>query len=123
MTAIARIPGSTGSTGKAIRVTDSFNGTASTNDPPTCGLTTSCSGTAEDQGFPVPVICMGNGDSSIGSYCGTNTTANALVPGLVVSGKGAIVEIGQLQVFDSGPDGVRDNSDDELFAVQGIVAP
>jgi hypothetical protein len=28
-----------------------------------------------------------------------------------------------LRVYDSGPDGVRGNSDDELFAVQGIILP
>jgi hypothetical protein len=80
----------------------------------------------QDQGFPVPVVCQGNTDGSIGSYCGANTTANALVPGppaVVVSGKSAIVEIGQIRVFDSGSDGVRNNADDELFAVQGIVVP
>jgi hypothetical protein len=120
MTARAEIPGSTGSAGKAIRVTDSFNGTASGTDPPACGATTSCSGTVRDQGFPVPVVCKATSSTAIGSYCGANTTANALVPGVVVAGKAAIVELGQIQVFDSGPDGIRNNGDDQLFAVQGV---
>ena len=63
---------------------------------------------------------------TIGSYCDANTTANALIPGppeVVEAGKGAVVEIGQIQVFDSGPNGIRDGFDDELFAVQGIVMP
>jgi hypothetical protein len=122
MTALAEIPGSTSSVGKSIRVTDAYNAAPSTKDPSNCGSTTSCSATVRDQAFPVPVFCKATG-SGIGSYCGANTTANALVPGLVVAGKGAIVEIGQIQVFDSGPDGIRDNSDDQLFAVQGIVVP
>jgi hypothetical protein len=62
----------------------------------------------------------------VGSYCGVNTTANALVPNVVAAGKRAIVELGQLQVFDSGPDGIPGDSaptDDELFAVQGLFVP
>ena len=57
----------------------------------------------------MPVVCQATAAAPIGSYCGANTTANALVPGplVVVSGKAAIVEIGQIRVFDSGPDGIR----------------
>jgi hypothetical protein len=123
MTAIAVIPNSSGTGGNAIRVTDAFNQTPSAGDPSDCGSTISCTATVSDQGFPVPVVCEATSDPGIGSYCGANTTANALVPGLVVSGKRAIVEIGQILVLDSGPDGIRDNSDDGLFAVQGIVVP
>jgi hypothetical protein len=126
MTAIAHIPGSTSPAGTAIRVTDAYNSTPSALDPSDCGTDTSCSATVLDQAFPVPVVCQANADPGIGSYCGTNTTANALIPGppeVVQAGKGAIVEIGQIQVFDAGPDGIRDNTDDELFAVQGIVVP
>ena len=122
MTARAEIPGSTSTTGTAIRVTDSNNQNFSIGDPSNCGATTSCSATVQDQRLDVPVVCQATG-AGIGSYCGANTTANALVPGVVVSGKGAIVELGQIRVFDSGPDGVRLNGDDELFAVQGIVVP
>jgi hypothetical protein len=124
MTGIAEIPGSTETSGnKAIRVTDRQNGTVSTGDLSNCGATTSCSGTVRDQGFPVPVVCQSTSDLTFGSYCGANTTANALVPGVVVGGKGAVVQIGQVRVFDSGPDGVRNNTDDQLFAAQGILIP
>jgi hypothetical protein len=76
-----------------------------------------------DQHFSVPVVCQATTDATFGSYCGANTTARALIPSVVVSGTRAIVEIGQIRVLDSGPDGIRDNTDDELFAVQGIVVP
>ena len=107
----------------SIRVTDAYNNTPSIGDSAGCGTSSSCSGTVQDQDFLVPVVCQSNADSTIGSYCGANTTANALVPGVVEAGKGALVEIGQMQVFDSGLDGIRNNSDDQLFAVQGIVLP
>ena len=54
---------------------------------------------------------------------GVNTTANALVPGSVINGKKAVVQLGEVQILDSGPDGTRGNSDDERFAVQGIFLP
>jgi hypothetical protein len=123
MTAVAAIPFSS-STSPAIRVTDAWNSARSTADDPDCGTTTSCSATVRDQGFPVPVVCKSNGDGNgIGSYCGVNTTANALVPNTVMGTKFAVVEVGQIQVFDSGADGTRGNSGDELFAVQGIFVP
>jgi hypothetical protein len=34
-----------------------------------------------------------------------------------------VIEYGEIQVFDSGPDGVRGNGDDQLFAVQGLFVP
>jgi hypothetical protein len=120
MTAVAMIPDSN----KAIRVTDARNSMPSQGDSPTCGSTTSCSATVVDQAFPVPVVCKSNGaGNGIGSYCGVNTTANALFPGTVGGGELAVVEVGQIKVFDSGPDGVRANSNDELLAVQGLFVP
>jgi hypothetical protein len=58
-----------------------------------------------------------------GSTCGVNTTANALAPGVVTSGDTAVWQIGQVELRDSGPDGVRGNADDELFATQGVFLP
>lgn len=124
MTAIALLPAST-ATDPAFRLTDTWNDTPSPQvaDPPNCGATTSCSATVRDQGFPVPVVCESNTDVTIGSYCGANTTAEALVPGIMAAGKAAVVEVGQIKVLDSGPDGIRGNSDDQLFAVQGLFIP
>jgi hypothetical protein len=122
MTAVAAIPRST-SAERSIRVTDSFNDTPPPGDSSICGATTSCSGTVVDQAFPVPVVCKATASSGLGSYCGTNTTANALVPGLVEGGKLAVVEVGQIQVFDAGRDGISQTSDDDLFAVQGLFVP
>ena len=46
-----------------------------------------------------------------------------MVPGAVKDVKRAIVEIGQLQVFDGGPDGVAATDPNTLFSVQGIFIP
>ena len=35
----------------------------------------------------------------------------------------AVWQIGEIELEDSGPDGVRGNADDEVFAVQGVFVP
>jgi hypothetical protein len=74
--------------------------------------------------FPIPLDCLPTpSDSTIGSACGVNTSANALVPGAVRGGDASIWELGELQVLDSGPDGTRGNTDDQPLAAQGIFLP
>jgi hypothetical protein len=73
--------------------------------------------------YELPLDCLATADSSVGSTCGANTTTKALPLGAVVVGKAAIWGVGQVKIYDSGPDGVRGNSDDELFEQQGLFAP
>jgi hypothetical protein len=107
LTWTARISGSSG----GVRITDSYNGAGQT-----------AGATVQDLGFPVPLDCLPT-TGSLGSTCGVNTSANALTPGVVRSGDRAIWQLGETQVLDSGPDGTRGNSDDEVLAVQGIYLP
>jgi plastocyanin len=79
--------------------------------------------TAVTIGFPVPMDCMPTTDPAKGSTCGVNTTANALAPGTVLAGKTAVWELGEAELEDSGPDGVRGNTDDQPFAAQGVFLP
>ncbi len=79
--------------------------------------------TVIDFPFPVTVQCTPTPEASIGASCGTSTSANALVPGMVTDGKRAIVQVGQLHVFDGGADGLAGTADNDLFAVQGIFVP
>jgi len=130
MTAIATIPGSTSPVGQAIRITDHYNATPSTGDPPGCGngvpynAGESCSGTVIDAPFPVPVVCSATSDATIGSYCGTNTTANALIPGVVISGNLSVIQVGQIRILDAGPDGDPTTAtDNQVAGVQGILIP
>ena len=57
------------------------------------------------------------------ALCTANTSANAVVPGSVKDGKRAIVEIGQIQITDGGPDGSSARRPNTLFEVQGIFIP
>ena len=47
----------------------------------------------------------------------------ALVPGAVQTGKRAIWELGQVQVFDGGPDGVVSTAGNSLFETEGVFVP
>jgi len=125
MTAEAAIPGGGSPAGNAIRITDHYNTAPSTGDPGGCTGTTSCTGTVIDLAFPVPVVCAATTTGAIGSYCGNNTTANALVPLVVQAGLQSVTQIGQVQIFDSGPNAAREDGggDDQLAGVQGIVIP
>jgi hypothetical protein len=98
-----------------IRITDHYNGVDASggSDP----------ATVVDIPFPVGATCANTGSTAIGGLCTANTTANAVVPGAVKDGKRGVVEIGQVQVFDGGPDGQRGSLPNTLFAVQGIFIP
>jgi hypothetical protein len=115
--------------GHGVRMTDSYNCKPGlpAGDPNACPASASTStreATLVDIQFPVPLDCIVDPEGGItGSNCGVNTTANAIVPGLVISGKKVVVEFGEIQLFDSGPDGVRGNTDDQRFATQGIYLP
>jgi hypothetical protein len=99
-----------------IRITDHFNAVApgGGTDP----------ATVVDIPFPVNVPCAATSSTSIGSTCSVNTTANGVVPGVVKDGKRAVVEVGQLTVFDGGGDGIAStDADNTVFGVQGIFIP
>jgi len=106
--------------GHAIRVTDHYNcaGSGCIADP----TTSNRPATMVDILFPVPVACLPTAGAN-GSTCGANTTANALVPGSVIANKEAVVEVGEVQQLDSGPNGTRGDSDDEIFSTQGVFLP
>ena len=71
----------------------------------------------------VDVACSATSDSAIGATCSINTAVNALVPGAVREGDRAIWELGPVQVYDGGPDGVGATDDNTLFADQGLFIP
>ena len=102
-----------------IRITDHDNGT------PGPGGTTP--GTVIDLPFPVSIDCQSTASTTIGGNCDIITSANAVVPGSVKTGKRGIVEIGQFVVNDGGDDGditttaVPNNN--TPFLRQGIFIP
>jgi hypothetical protein len=59
----------------------------------------------------------------VGSSCAADTSADALMPGAIKEGADANVQVFRLRLTDSGPNGVRGDSDDQLFEQQGIFVP
>jgi hypothetical protein len=96
------------------RITDRLNGPAETN-----------SATVTDIAFPVTVPCTATGGAAnIGATCAITTSFDAVVPGTVIEGKRAVWELGQVEVYDGGPDGDVDTpAGNSPFAKQGIFVP
>ncbi len=103
-----------------VRLTDRMNGGA-TGDAATV------------QNFPLdlPVQCNATPTAEGGS-CDTTTTVNSLLPGAIVEGKRAILEIGQMRVYDPGANGTGfdtgcpptcGDGDETVFMRQGLFVP
>jgi hypothetical protein len=100
-----------------LRVTD----TNSTGTP--CGVYPTCAGSTVETLFRVPVDCTSTADPSIGSSCSANTTADAITPGYISETKATVMQMFRVLLRDSGPNGVRGDSDDKLFSQQGYYVP
>jgi uncharacterized repeat protein (TIGR01451 family) len=96
----------------SLRLTDRFNNPTSTT-----------AGTMVDASFPATIPCSATSILTIGATCTLNTTANAVMPGSVRTGDRAIWQIGNVQVFDGGPDGQAATADNALFQTQGLFVP
>jgi TolB protein len=79
--------------------------------------------TATEYDFRTPIDCSSTPDPSVGSSCLANTTANALVPGLIQEQRQTVVQTFRVRVDDSGANGIRGDSDDRIFATQGVFVP
>jgi hypothetical protein len=96
-----------------IRISDHYNG-AGLNEP----------ATVQDVPFPTTVPCGATTSTSTGGFCSVATSANAIIPGSVISSQRAIVETAQIFANDGGVDGlVSTPADNSLFAVQGVFIP
>ncbi len=85
------------------------------------GGTDAATGTDVTWGFVVP--CVATASTSTGSRCKINTSVDALNPGAVKEGKRAIMQLGAIQVWDGGPDGLAQTQDNLVFATQGLFVP
>jgi glucose/arabinose dehydrogenase len=96
-----------------LRVTDRYNGP---------GL--DASATTTDTPFAFAIGCTATPATNTGSNCNLTTTADAISADIAREGKRSIWQLGQVQVFDGGADGVASTTgDNTLFAVQGLFAP
>ena len=73
----------------------------------------------------IPIGCtVTTANTSGGSTCAVSTTANALYPGIAQALERAIWQLGQLVVFDGGPDGAASTTEDNaIFMRQGLFVP
>ncbi len=95
----------------SIRVADRNNGPSET-------------GVMQDTAFRVTVPCVPTGDTTVGSTCSVNTTADAVVgAGTIKEGKRSVWQLGQVKVNDGGSDGVASTLPNAPFAVQGVSVP
>jgi hypothetical protein len=95
-----------------LRLTDTANGPGSDEGA-----------TVDDVDLGAPVDCASTSDPAVGAACTTNTTANAVLPGSVGTGRQAIMQMFRVRLSDSGANGVRGDGDDAVFAQQGLFAP
>jgi TolB protein len=98
----------------ALRITDKNN----TPNPGSPGP-----GTVTDTTLAVTIPCAATASTTIGSSCALSTTEDALVPGAVIEGKRAVWQLGQVQVYDGGADGIASTSPNTLFEDEGIFIP
>jgi hypothetical protein len=93
-----------------VRITDRYNGPSEV-------------GTVSDLALPVTVPCAMTADTSVGSTCSIATTQDSVLPNSVLENRRSIWQLGQVKVYDGGPDGVASTQDNTLFAVEGVFTP
>jgi hypothetical protein len=71
----------------------------------------------------IQVPCTSTAALTVGSTCTLATTLNAVSPGLVLDGRRAIWQFGQIEVLDGGADGEASTTPNSRFMVQGILVP
>ena len=96
----------------SVRMTDRLNG-ASRREK----------GTMQDYPFSFPIPCAPTTDTTVGSTCSVATSADTLVPGLVIEGKRAIWAAKQVEVEDGGADGLWYTPGNTTFLREGIFIP
>jgi hypothetical protein len=89
-------------------------------------------GTTQDFTFGAPVDCVATVDTTLGASCSVNTSADALLPGLVREGKRMVLSTFSVSLDDAGPDGNANaagcplscgNGDEAPYLRQGVFAP
>jgi hypothetical protein len=95
-----------------LRITDKLNGAAPV-DP----------GTLQDLPFDFTGTCTPTADTTLGSTCTVNTTANAVLPGAIIESKRTIWQIAAVTVYDGGSDGDVTTAPNTVFERQGVFVP
>jgi hypothetical protein len=81
------------------------------------------SATVEEFSYRFTVPCQATSSTTIGATCDISTTADALAPGAVKESLRTLWQLGQVQLFDGGSDGVASTEPNALFETQGVFVP
>jgi hypothetical protein len=80
--------------------------------------------TVQDFTYRFTVPCQATLSTTIGSTCAVATTADAIQPGSVKESARNVWQLGQVQLFDGGSDGLASTtSGNTLFMTQGVFVP
>ena len=97
----------------SLRITDRLNGPGQNEGA-----------TVTDTPFSFAVPCTAtSGTGNVGATCALNTTADAVVPGMVVETKRTIWQMGDVELRDGGPDGLASTQDNTLLRAPGHLRP
>ena len=81
-------------------------------------------GTVVDTPFVAPMNCVSSPSTSEGGTCSLSTSADAIIPGSVPEGERSIWALGQVEVWDGGPDGsIATTAGDNVFLREGVFVP
>ena len=94
-----------------LRITDRYNGGSLTG-----------SATVSDLDYQTSIDCASTAGPE-GSTCSLDTSANAIAPDTIRENEASVVQVFRFRVNDSGANQARGDSDDRIFAVQGIYVP
>ena len=94
--------------GVSARITDRYAGVPMTSTEVQLPFTTQCTPTAA---------------TNVGSTCSLNTTLDALIPGAIAEGQRTVLQLGQVQVIDGGPDADTATEPNNVFLRQGVFVP
>ena len=73
-------------------------------------------GTMTDQQITFDATCANTADTQIGGTCSLSTTLDALIPGMVIEGDRAVLELGQVEIRDQSTSG-------PVLLRQGVFIP
>jgi hypothetical protein len=76
-----------------------------------------------DVNFPVTVPCTPTADLGLRAACSVATTANSVLPGIIIESKRTIMQLAQVRVCDGGSDGLAATPGNTRFEVQGLFVP
>jgi hypothetical protein len=80
-------------------------------------------GVTQDTTYSFTSPCASTTSTSVGSSCSVVTTADTLAPGAVAQGYRTIWQLGKIDVFDGGSDGVVSTTPNTRYLTQGYFVP